>query len=174
MAVCRRTSTGHGDYSQDEAEHDHRDAARAKRWRAGHASQSTQPGQKKHPRRAMGHRAKCPVSEFSFGIFPLHLSQKPARTGHDRIAGSILSRTFRGSPGRACLPAARGYRSESFTYGEIMHMALAFAGEMRARGIQKGDRVMLWGENSAEWVAAFFGCAVKRCGCGSDGRWGLA
>ncbi|MFZ0805035.1 MAG: AMP-binding protein, partial [Candidatus Sulfotelmatobacter sp.] len=54
-----------------------------------------------------------------------------------------------------------GYRSESFTYGEIMHMALAFAGEMRARGIQKGDRVMLWGENSAEWVAAFFGCAVS-------------
>ncbi len=54
-----------------------------------------------------------------------------------------------------------GYRSESFTYHEIMHMALALAGEMRARGIQKGDRVMLWGENSAEWVAAFFGCAVN-------------
>jgi long-chain acyl-CoA synthetase len=54
-----------------------------------------------------------------------------------------------------------GYRWESFTYGEIMKMALAFAGEMRTRGIQKGDRVMLWGENSAEWVAAFFGCVVS-------------
>jgi long-chain acyl-CoA synthetase len=54
-----------------------------------------------------------------------------------------------------------GYRWESFTYGEIMKMALAFAGEIRVRGIQKGDRVMLWGENSAEWVAAFFGCVVS-------------
>ena len=31
---------------------------------------------------------------------------------------------------------------------------------LEARGITKGDRVMLWGENSAQWVAAFFGCAL--------------
>ena len=54
-----------------------------------------------------------------------------------------------------------GYRSESFTYGEILHLAETFANELRARGIHKGDRVMLWGENSAEWVAAFFGCVVS-------------
>src|SRR5271165_1718722 len=54
-----------------------------------------------------------------------------------------------------------GYRSESFTYGEVLDLALAFAGELGARGIQKGDRVMLWGESSAEWVAAFFGCMVS-------------
>ncbi len=35
-----------------------------------------------------------------------------------------------------------------------------FARELRARGIAKGDRVLLWGPNSAEWVAAFFGCAL--------------
>jgi long-chain acyl-CoA synthetase len=54
-----------------------------------------------------------------------------------------------------------GYRSESFTYGETLQMALAFAGELGRRGIQKGDRVMLWGENSAEWVAGFLGCVVS-------------
>ena len=55
----------------------------------------------------------------------------------------------------------RGYRSESFTYGEVLEIALGLAGELGTRGICKGDRVMLWGENSAEWVAAFFGCALR-------------
>jgi long-chain acyl-CoA synthetase len=56
----------------------------------------------------------------------------------------------------------RGYRMEWFTYGQVLEMAFWFAGELEARGIGKGERVMLWGENCAEWVAAFFGCAL--CG----------
>jgi long-chain acyl-CoA synthetase len=55
----------------------------------------------------------------------------------------------------------RGYRTESFTYGEVMGMAADFAAKLDARGIAKGERVMLWGENCAEWVAAFFGCAMR-------------
>ena len=55
----------------------------------------------------------------------------------------------------------RGYRTESFTYGQILQMSCAFAHTLEARGIAKGDRVMLWGENCAEWVAAFFGCALS-------------
>ena len=55
----------------------------------------------------------------------------------------------------------RGYRTESFTYGEVMSMAAGFAAKLDARGIAKGERVMLWGENCAEWVAAFFGCALR-------------
>ncbi len=54
----------------------------------------------------------------------------------------------------------RGYRREWFTYGEVVEMALEFQTELEARGIGKGDRVMLWGENCAEWVAAFFGCVL--------------
>lgn len=54
----------------------------------------------------------------------------------------------------------RGYRTETFTYGEILEMASGFARELQARGIAKGDRVMVWGENCAEWVAAFFGCVL--------------
>ena len=56
----------------------------------------------------------------------------------------------------------RGYRTEWFTYGQVMEMVLRFCGELEARGIGRGERVMLWGENCAEWVAAFFGCAM--CG----------
>src|SRR5271166_7139494 len=55
----------------------------------------------------------------------------------------------------------RGYRTESFTYGEVIGMAAAFAAKLDARGIAKGERVMLWGENCAEWVAVFFGCALR-------------
>jgi len=55
----------------------------------------------------------------------------------------------------------QGYRTKSFTYGEILEAAAAFASELDERSIPKGDRVMLWGENCAEWVAACFGCALR-------------
>src|SRR5579872_2972948 len=55
----------------------------------------------------------------------------------------------------------RGYRLEWFSYGEVLEMALAFCRELEQRGIRKGERVMLWGENCAEWVATFFGCAMS-------------
>jgi long-chain acyl-CoA synthetase len=61
---------------------------------------------------------------------------------------------------RACRQR-RGYRTESFTYGEILDMASGFARKLEARGIAKGDRVMVWGENCAEWMAVFFGCALR-------------
>ncbi len=55
----------------------------------------------------------------------------------------------------------RGYRMEWFTYGQVLDMASAFARDLGTRGIGKGERVMLWGENCAEWVTAFFGCAMR-------------
>ncbi len=61
---------------------------------------------------------------------------------------------------RACRQR-RGFRTESFTYGEILDMASAFARKLEARGIAKGERVMVWGENCAEWMAVFFGCALR-------------
>jgi long-chain acyl-CoA synthetase len=55
----------------------------------------------------------------------------------------------------------RGYRTESFTYNHVLELAFGVAAKLAASGIAKGDRVMLWGENSAQWVAAFFGCALR-------------
>jgi long-chain acyl-CoA synthetase len=73
----------------------------------------------------------------------------------------FFSEHFRAHSEERAYRQRRGYRTESFTYGEVMGMAAGFAAKLDARGIAKGERVMLWGENSAEWVAAFFGCAVR-------------
>ncbi len=56
----------------------------------------------------------------------------------------------------------RGYRTERWSFRMVAEMAFQFARELAERGIGKGDRVLIWGENSAEWVAVFFGCAL--CG----------
>ncbi len=53
-----------------------------------------------------------------------------------------------------------GYRAMRWSYREVAETAFRFARELRARKICKGDRVLLWGPNSAEWVSVFFGCAV--------------
>jgi long-chain acyl-CoA synthetase len=52
-----------------------------------------------------------------------------------------------------------GYRIVRRTYRDVAETAFRFARELIARQIRKGDRVVLWGPNSAAWVAAFFGCA---------------
>jgi long-chain acyl-CoA synthetase len=54
-----------------------------------------------------------------------------------------------------------GYRTIRWTYKEVAETAYCFARELNARRIRKGDRVMLWGPNSAAWVAAFFACAHR-------------
>jgi long-chain acyl-CoA synthetase len=55
----------------------------------------------------------------------------------------------------------RGYRTERWSYRHVAETAFQFARELEQRGIGKGDRVLLWGPNSAQWVAAFFGCALR-------------
>ena len=52
----------------------------------------------------------------------------------------------------------RGYRTVRWSWGDLRREAKRFAAELASRGIAKGDRVLLWGENSGEWVAAFLGC----------------
>src|SRR5258708_38763759 len=55
----------------------------------------------------------------------------------------------------------RGFRTLRWTYGQLAELAFRFARELEARGIGKGDHVLLWGENCAEWVGAFFGCMLR-------------
>src|SRR5215471_17816335 len=54
-----------------------------------------------------------------------------------------------------------GYRWESFTYGQALDLAVRVEHELERQGISKGDRAMLWGENTAEWAAAFLACAIR-------------
>jgi long-chain acyl-CoA synthetase len=63
--------------------------------------------------------------------------------------------------GEECAYVQRqGYRNVRWSYRRVADTAFQFARELRAREIGKGDRVMVWGRNSAEWVAVFFGCAL--------------
>ncbi|MGB2665345.1 MAG: AMP-binding protein [Candidatus Acidiferrum sp.] len=55
----------------------------------------------------------------------------------------------------------RGYRMETWTYARIVAEANRVARELEARGIAKGDAVLLWGENSAEWITVFLGCLLR-------------
>jgi long-chain acyl-CoA synthetase len=55
----------------------------------------------------------------------------------------------------------RGYRTLRWTYAEVAHAARRFARELESRAVAKGDRVVVWGDNCAEWVVAFFGCVLR-------------
>ena len=57
--------------------------------------------------------------------------------------------------------AARGVRQQRISYPQLAVLSRRFAAELVKRNVQKGDRVLLWGDNSAEWVAAFFGCVLR-------------
>ena len=57
--------------------------------------------------------------------------------------------------------ARRGLRERRTSYAQLATLARRFAATFNHRGIGKGDRVLLWGENGAEWVGAFFGCVLR-------------
>ena len=55
----------------------------------------------------------------------------------------------------------RGLRIARWSHRRLATCAFQFARELEARGIGAGDRVLFWGENSPEWVAAFYGCLLR-------------
>jgi long-chain acyl-CoA synthetase len=55
----------------------------------------------------------------------------------------------------------RAYRRETWTYARLAEIAFRLAHDLKERGIRTGDRVLLWGPNSAEWMAAFWGCLQR-------------
>lgn len=54
-----------------------------------------------------------------------------------------------------------GLRTSVTTYAELARLSRRFAAELERREIGRGERVVLYGHNSAEWVAAFFGCIAR-------------
>jgi long-chain acyl-CoA synthetase len=70
-------------------------------------------------------------------------------------------RNYAALGGEIAVRQRRGYRTESWTYGQIAESANRVARELEVRGIARGDAVLLWGENSAEWIAVFLGCLLR-------------
>ena len=61
----------------------------------------------------------------------------------------------------AAVVETRGYRRETLTYAEFDAHARLWSRALGARGIRPGDRVLLWGSNSAEWLACFWGILLR-------------
>src|SRR3981189_2313274 len=55
----------------------------------------------------------------------------------------------------------RGYRREKLAYAELYASALFWSSVLAARSVVPGDRVLLWGANSAEWVTCFWGILLR-------------
>ncbi len=54
-----------------------------------------------------------------------------------------------------------GNRRISTSYAQVAAFSGRFSRFFAEQNINPGDRVLLWGANSAEWVAAFFGCVLR-------------
>ncbi|MBW8746248.1 MAG: AMP-binding protein [Acidobacteria bacterium] len=72
-----------------------------------------------------------------------------------------LVEEFRQHAAQTAVVAYRGNRRYPTTYGELAELAGRFAAELERHGIAPGERVVLWSENSAEWLGVFFGCLLR-------------
>src|SRR5882757_2851327 len=63
--------------------------------------------------------------------------------------------------GDVAVVQTRGYRREKLTYTELYAHVRFWSYALAGRGIVPGDRVLLWGPNSAEWVACFWGILLR-------------
>ena len=73
---------------------------------------------------------------------------------------SLLER-FARFGGDAAVVQRRGYRREKRTYAELLTEVRGLAQTFEERGILSGDRVLLWGTNSAEWIACFWAIQLR-------------
>ncbi|MGE3274251.1 MAG: AMP-binding protein [Vicinamibacterales bacterium] len=54
-----------------------------------------------------------------------------------------------------------GYRVRRHTYPEVVRAARGFAARLAAAGVRAGDKLVLWGENRPEWIAAYWGAVIS-------------
>lgn len=54
-----------------------------------------------------------------------------------------------------------GNRKHMTSYARLAQLAQSVATELAQREIGMGERVLLWGHNSAAWIGAYFGCVLR-------------
>ncbi|MGH9590191.1 MAG: AMP-binding protein [Terracidiphilus sp.] len=77
----------------------------------------------------------------------------------DRLA--TLLDDFRRYGSATAVVRYKGNRREITTYAELARLAGRFAALLEQRGIGQGERLLLWAENGAEWMAVFYGCMLR-------------
>jgi long-chain acyl-CoA synthetase len=55
----------------------------------------------------------------------------------------------------------RGNRRQVTSYAHLAGLAGRFAALLERRGVRQGERVLLWADNGAEWIGAFYGCMLR-------------
>ncbi len=78
---------------------------------------------------------------------------------------ATLVEDFRKYGKGAAIVTYRGNRRLASTYAELATLANRFACTLIQREISAGERIALWGQNSVEWVGAFFGCVLRGVIC---------
>jgi long-chain acyl-CoA synthetase len=77
----------------------------------------------------------------------------------DSVCSLLDDATRRGDGG--AFRCRQGLRWESWSGTSVRATAVRLARELEARGIERGDRILLLGRSRPEWVAAFFGGLVR-------------
>ncbi len=72
-----------------------------------------------------------------------------------------LVEDFRRNGRQTAVVRYHGVRHYATSYADLALLAGRFAAELNRRNLIPGDRVILWAENSANWIAAFFGCLLR-------------
>ncbi len=60
-------------------------------------------------------------------------------------------------PERDALLFKPGFRTQKWNFRQVWEDFAAIANYLRAQGVGKGDRVLMWGPNRPEWVTSLFG-----------------
>jgi long-chain acyl-CoA synthetase len=59
--------------------------------------------------------------------------------------------------GNRCLTYRHDGQRDEYTYADLLDRGLRVASLLRARGVERGDRIVIWGPNRPEWAFAYFG-----------------
>jgi len=74
--------------------------------------------------------------------------------------GQLLENSEQEHSPRLALKMRSGLRLEKYTYHQLWEQAQCMAGLLHDRGVEKGDRVLLWAPNSPRWVIAYLGALL--------------
>lgn len=78
-----------------------------------------------------------------------------------RLHLASLVDDFHRNGDQIAIVSRHGLRKDVTSYKDLAYLCGRFAALLDSRGIVKGDRVLIWGENGAPWIGAFFGCILR-------------